>query len=259
MKHTGLFIVVLLLAIGSLFVGLQMGKSQLNQVQTKPPTAHNSDEDAEQNNSASVAKVIDSSSIDLVAELKQEIEHLKQQLDEKNTLIDSMNASLGLLEQQVELAYNEIDEAGQATSPFHQEPDAITAEQASVWVPAAYADIVSSQQGEMVSLFKRHHQAEIDPNWASEREQALLDSFALSEYADMVNISAVNCKTTTCEIRGIELKPNGWMLASQQLQGSELGNNVSSWSYLASANDGETLIYMLSEAKEAGSEGEQSQ
>lgn len=247
MKHSGLIALAFLLALGCLFLGLQMGKGQLNQAKFDNTMTKDSD---------SLSSAVETGAVQLVTELRKEVNELKQQLAEKNALIESMSSSLGLLEQQVELAYTEIEQTSVQASPFHPEPDSITVEQASQWVPESFANVVASQQGDMVELFKRHHQAEKNQQWATEREQALQDTFSLSEHADMVNISSVNCKATTCEIRGEELKQNGWMLVSQELQGSALGNNVSTWTSLSGTEDGGTLIYMLSEVDDASVEEE---
>ena len=252
MKHYRLFIVGLLLAIGCLLLGLQLGKSKLYQAelsqgqtdisQSTPPLPSVLDSSAS-----------DSDSAQLITELENEVQQLKQALAEKTELIDSMNSSMGLLEQQVEIAYTEIDAASKQVhdSPFHPEPSSITAEQASQWVPVPFATMVANQQGDMIELFKRHHQADTNQEWATKREQALSDVMTNSDYASEVNIESIMCKATTCEIRGEELSANAWVQVSQQLQGSELGKNVSTWSYLVSDADGRTLIYMLSEIDES--------
>lgn len=251
MKYLGVLVLILLLAIASLFVGLQMGKGQLNQAEESQSNQLSKTPTSEGVTSLPSELAIESSH--LVSELKQEVLQLKQQLAEKNSLIDAMNSSMGLLEQQVELAYSEIDQVTEQThdSPFHPEPDSITTDQANQWVPENFANAIASQQGDMVALFKRHHQADINQEWATEREQALKDSFALSEYADMVNITSVNCKTSTCEVRGEELEPNGWMLVSQRLQETSLSKNASTWTYLIGNEEGETLIHMLSEVDDS--------
>ncbi|WP_153916189.1 hypothetical protein [Shewanella sp. TC10] len=253
MKHSGLITLGLLLALGCLFLGLQMGKKQLNQVeeaQVKESQVQMSQPSSEINNSAkTLSSALESESAQLISELKQEVKQLKQELAEKNSLIDAMNSSMGLLEQQVEIAYTEIDEAADqnTSSPFHPEPASITLEQASQRVPEEFANIIANQQGDMIERFKRHHQAETNHDWAVNREQELRDAIAISEFANDVNIESITCKTTTCEIRGFELAPNAWMEVSQQVQGGNLGKNVSSWSYLAGDENGDTLIYMLSE------------
>ncbi|GIU50365.1 MULTISPECIES: hypothetical protein [Shewanella] len=257
MKYLGFFTLVLLLALGSLFVGLQIGKtidiSDITQAKTEQSLSLAEHEPSAFTQQPSALK---HESAQLVAELKKEVQQLKQQLAEKNSLIDAMNSSMGLLEQQVEIAYTEIDEAIEQTnnSPFHPEPSSITAEQAKQWVPQAFANMLANQQGDMVDLFKRHHQDEINHDWAVNREQALRDAIDISESSSGVDIESINCKTTTCEIRGMELSPNAWMQVSQQIQGGNLGKNVSTWSYLASDDNGDTLIYMLSEVDEANAQ-----
>ena len=259
MKYLGFFTLVLLLALGSLFVGLQIGKTidindiaQANTQQSQSSSEQEPSEN-EQSSAVNLESALKQESIQLVTELKKEVQQLKQQLAEKNSLIDAMNSSMGLLEQQVEIAYTEIDEAVEQSnsSPFHPEPSSITAEQAKQWVPQAFANILANQQGDMVDLFKRHHQDEINHDWAVNREQSLRDAIDISEFSSEVDIESINCKTTTCEIRGKELSPNAWMQVSQQIQGGNLGKNVSTWSYLASDENGDTLIYMLSEVDEA--------
>ncbi|MCL1066028.1 hypothetical protein L2735_04305 [Shewanella olleyana] len=248
MKHSGLIALGLLLALGCLFLGLQMGKKQLNQFEVTQVEV--SQPSTEINNSAkNLSSELKNESTQLITELKKEVKQLKQELAEKNTLIDAMNSSMGLLEQQVEIAYTEIDEAADqnTSSPFHPEPASITPEQARQWVPEAFASVIANQQGDMIELFKRHHQAEISTDWAANREQELRDAIAISEFSNDVNIESITCKTTTCEIRGFELAPNSWMEVSQQVQGGSLGKNVSTWSYLAGNENGDTLIYMLSE------------
>lgn len=262
MKHSTLFITGLLLALGSLFVGLQIGKAKLN---TQPSSLSSSTEltQTTQTTEASLAMAGEAMADEpatqrLITELKEEITSLKQQLEQKNSLIQSMQSSLGLLEQQVEIAYEKEVQATESNSPFKKPPMTLPLADIEQYVPAPFSQFIASQDGDIVELFQRHHQAEINPEWAQTEQQSIRDILEQHPQGQNIQIDSINCKQSTCEIRAFELVPNSWMDISSGFQQLNHGRNVSSWSTLYGTEDG-TVIYMLNEYSESKPEQNQEQ
>ncbi|WP_394130542.1 hypothetical protein [Shewanella maritima] len=246
MKHSTLFITALLLALGSLFVGLQIGKAKLSSTSNPEQTIPT---ESLQQGPSTLATNLEQESQLLIGKLKSEIQQLRSELAQKDSLIASMQSSLGLLEQQVEIAYEEVemDETAAAT-PFHDEPLTLSLEAVEQYIPSPFADIIAKQDGDMVEIFQRHHQAEIDSEWATNEEQSFQDLIDNHPQGHNLKIDSINCKQSTCEIRGYELAPQAWMDVSAGFQQLNHGRSVSSYSTLFGTEEG-TLFYMLSEYK----------
>ncbi|MGZ9899379.1 hypothetical protein [Shewanella gaetbuli] len=245
MKHLNLLIIGVLLAVGSLLIGLQLGKAKLAVVDKDTPQIN-----AETKMGSELISTTTETSSAEIALLKEEIKQLKSQLAQKDSLIQSMQSSMGLLEQQVEMAYQDVEvEPAEGTSGFDGQDDqfyTLSLEEAEQYIPAPFASVIAEQSGELVKLFQRHHQDEVDYDWATQEELKLHEMIANQIDSHNIKVDSVSCKKNTCEIRAYELAPQAWFSVSAAFQQANLTDNVSSWSTLTGSEE-EALIYMINE------------
>ncbi|QBF83604.1 hypothetical protein EXU30_13545 [Shewanella maritima] len=244
MKHSTVFITGLFLALGSLFVGLQIGKAQLKQttpagtIQAIAPEVDDKPDSSLQTQS--------------IALLQQQIITLQKQLADKDELIASMQSSMGLLEQQVEIAVEENQQFSErdvsAQSPFKDEPYTLSIDNIKQWTPEPFANVIASQSGDIVKAYEKHHLSERNEDWATTEEEQILAAINQHPLSGDIQIDSISCKQNTCEIRAFELAPQAWMEVSNGFRNLNENRSTSSWSYLAGSEQG-TLIYMLTEYK----------
>ncbi|HEY0921152.1 hypothetical protein [Rheinheimera pacifica] len=165
-----------------------------------------------ENNSqiAATAETGDAVAVDSAAETEQ--------LKSRVALLEQ---ELALKQQYTTMGFTATNQGQGVASRYPDKLSVISLEQAKQYVPEAYAELLSVSKGSIVDGFNKLHTESIDYDWAQLMEQRITDYVTFHTNASTVQLQSVLCKSSLCEIRGVELEDWAWNQIWSDMQREE--------------------------------------
>ncbi|MCL2919936.1 hypothetical protein [Shewanella litorisediminis] len=135
-----------------------------------------------------------------IASLRQTIAALES---ENDYLKDALNNAVSAAKEQGISAVNADNDQDNTSAT-------ISVEDVQRHMPAPFADLIANRKGMIAELFNKLQAEPKDDDWAVVMEQQISDFILTHARSGEVDIQAINCKKTTCEIRAFEVTSNGW-------------------------------------------------
>ncbi|MBT1446245.1 bZIP transcription factor [Shewanella sp. JM162201] len=96
-----------------------------------------------------------------------------------------------------------------SSNPANEDVHAVSEQEAELNLPAPFSGLMANKKGMIAELFNTLQTEPKDDAWAVVMEQRISDFILTHAQSGEVAIEAINCKKTSCEIRGFELTPKG--------------------------------------------------
>ncbi|MDP2716194.1 hypothetical protein [Rheinheimera sp.] len=143
--------------------------------------------------------------------------------------IEALEARILQLEQQLaqqsevfEQALAQPADTASAFTPAEAKPrmNTATIEEVEAVLPQPFAGLVAGFKGTLVERFHQLENEAVNYDWAPLMEQRIADFISMHQLSGGVQLQAVRCKNSLCEVRGFELEDNSWnqILSNMQAQ-----------------------------------------
>lgn len=145
---------------------------------------------------------------DTITALQSQIALLEQQLVQQATVLERSGDMMA------QRAANTVQ---RSAKPAMSE---IALSEVEKVLPPPFANLIAASKGSVVDRFQQLESETIDYEWAPLMEQRITDFISMHQLSGGIQLQAVRCKSSLCEIRGFELEDRSWsqILSNMQAQ-----------------------------------------